>query len=57
MFACSMFHAYAHFTHCQVNYHPRFIEDFGMADDEGLERFWSRLGSFAGATNLMTVQN
>ena len=40
-FGISVFHAYGHQWPCQVVYHPRKREGFGLSDGEGCERFWS----------------
>jgi hypothetical protein len=42
-FAVSVFHAYGHQWPCQLVYHPRKREDFGLTDGEGCERFWSAI--------------
>ncbi|KAH9820745.1 hypothetical protein DFH28DRAFT_924004 [Melampsora americana] len=39
----SVFHAYVHSWSCQLFYNPRFLEDWGLSDGEGLERIWSDL--------------
>lgn len=36
-YGVSVFHAYAHSMHCQVEFHPRFIPGFGYTDGEGCE--------------------
>ncbi|KAJ7739076.1 hypothetical protein DFH07DRAFT_752302, partial [Mycena maculata] len=36
-------HAYGHHWACQLVYSPRFREGMGLADHEGVERFWSRI--------------
>lgn len=41
--AVSVFHAYGHQWACQVVYHPRKREGFGLSDGEGCERLWSAL--------------
>jgi Kyakuja-Dileera-Zisupton transposase len=38
--AVSVFHAYGHQWACQLIYHPRKCEGFGLSDGEGCERFW-----------------
>lgn len=43
IFAVSIFHAYGHQWPCQVKYHPRKCDGFGLSDGEGCERFWSAL--------------
>jgi len=42
-FAVSVFHAYGHQWPCQIIYHPRKREGFGLSDGEGCERLWSFL--------------
>jgi hypothetical protein len=42
-FAVSIFHAYGHQWACQLWYHPRKAEIWGLSDGEGCERFWSEL--------------
>lgn len=42
-FGISVFHAYGHQWPCQIIYHPRKCEGFGLTDGEGCERFWSAL--------------
>ncbi|KAG6846917.1 hypothetical protein H0H93_011144, partial [Arthromyces matolae] len=39
-FAISVFHAFGHQWACQIIYHPRKREGFGLTDGEGCERFW-----------------
>ncbi|KZT52172.1 hypothetical protein CALCODRAFT_417924, partial [Calocera cornea HHB12733] len=39
---CSVLHAYGHEWACQVAYHPRRRDGFGLSDGEGSERVWSR---------------
>lgn len=41
--ALSVFHAYGHQWPCQLVYHPRKREGFGLEDGEGCERLWSLL--------------
>jgi hypothetical protein len=41
VFAISVFHAFGHQWPCQIIYHPRKCEGFGLTDGEGCERFWS----------------
>ncbi|KAF9518961.1 hypothetical protein BS47DRAFT_1370927 [Hydnum rufescens UP504] len=38
-----IFHAYGHQWTCQLWYHPRKSEIWGLSDGEGCERFWSEL--------------
>ncbi|KZT62546.1 hypothetical protein CALCODRAFT_537517, partial [Calocera cornea HHB12733] len=40
---CSVMHAYGHEWACQVVYHPRRREGFGLSDGEGSEQVWSRI--------------
>ena len=42
-FAVAVFHAYGHQWPCQIIYHPRKREGFGLSDGEGCERLWSSL--------------
>ncbi|KAG1745669.1 hypothetical protein EDB19DRAFT_1894353 [Suillus lakei] len=42
-FAISVFHAYGHQWACQIIYHPRKCEGFGLSDGEGCEHLWSAL--------------
>ncbi|KAG2048979.1 hypothetical protein BDR06DRAFT_1070368 [Suillus hirtellus] len=42
-FAVVVFHAYGHQWPCQIIYHPRKHEGFGLSDGEGCERLWSSL--------------
>jgi Kyakuja-Dileera-Zisupton transposase len=42
-FGISVFHAYGHQWACQIIYHPRKREGFGLSDGEGCERLWSAL--------------
>ncbi|KAG2362047.1 hypothetical protein BDR07DRAFT_1485163 [Suillus spraguei] len=42
-FAVAVFHAYGHQWACQIVYHPRKCEGFGLSDGEGCERLWSFL--------------
>ena len=43
VFAISVFHAYGHQWPCQVIYHPRKCQGFGLSDGEGCERLWSSI--------------
>lgn len=43
VFAISVFHAFGHQWPCQIIYHPRKCEGFGLTDGEGCERFWSAI--------------
>ncbi|KAG2047005.1 hypothetical protein BDR06DRAFT_985353 [Suillus hirtellus] len=42
-FAVAVFHVYGHQWPCQIIYHPRKREGFGLSDGEGCERLWSSL--------------
>ncbi|KAH9462420.1 hypothetical protein Pst134EB_006313 [Puccinia striiformis f. sp. tritici] len=42
-FGTSVFHAYVHNWVCQLQYHPRLNDGWGLSDGEGLERLWSYL--------------
>ncbi|KAG2123852.1 hypothetical protein DEU56DRAFT_917259 [Suillus clintonianus] len=42
-FAVAVFHAYGHQWACQIVYHPRKREGFGLSDGKGCERLWSFL--------------
>ncbi|KAG1847703.1 hypothetical protein F4604DRAFT_1935747 [Suillus subluteus] len=43
VFSISVFHAYGHQWPCQLIYHPRKCEGFGLSDGEGCECLWSAL--------------
>ncbi|KAF8833261.1 hypothetical protein BDN67DRAFT_986145 [Paxillus ammoniavirescens] len=47
-FAISVFHAYGHQWPCQVVYHPRKWQGFGLSDRKGCERLWSALKPLIG---------
>ena len=53
----SVFHAYAHNSHCQYLYSPRHRIGFGLSDGENLERLWSFLGKFCHTTKEMNAAN
>ncbi|KAJ8462008.1 hypothetical protein ONZ45_g18090 [Pleurotus djamor] len=42
-FGISIFHAFGHQWPCQIAYHPRKVEGFGLTDGEGCERFWKSI--------------
>ncbi|KAJ7801139.1 hypothetical protein B0H14DRAFT_2386691, partial [Mycena olivaceomarginata] len=42
-FVINGMHAYGHHWACQLVYNPKFREGMGLADHEGVERFWSRI--------------
>ena len=56
-YGVTAFHAYAHTMACQVNYNPRYIQNFGYTDGEGCERFWSFLDGFVSMTRSMSRRN
>lgn len=56
-YGVTAFHAYAHTMACQVNYNPRYIQNFGYTDGEGCERFWSYLDGFVSMTRSMSKRN
>ncbi|RDB15385.1 hypothetical protein Hypma_004634, partial [Hypsizygus marmoreus] len=43
VFGISVFHAFGHQWACQIIYHPRKCNGFGLTDGEGCERFWSSI--------------
>ncbi|EJD46690.1 hypothetical protein AURDEDRAFT_62941 [Auricularia subglabra TFB-10046 SS5] len=43
IWAVSVFHAYGHQWACQLLFHPRKCDGFGLSDGEGCERFWSSI--------------
>ncbi|KAL8276784.1 hypothetical protein RQP46_010840 [Phenoliferia psychrophenolica] len=43
IFACSVFHAFAHIWLCQILFNPGLQVGWGRANGEGLERGWSKL--------------
>ena len=43
VFAISVFHAYGHQWACQLWYHPRKGDVWGLTDGEGCEHLWSDL--------------
>jgi hypothetical protein len=43
IFGISVFHAYGHQWVCQLWYHPRKSDVWGLTDGEGCERLWSDL--------------
>ncbi|EGF98310.1 uncharacterized protein MELLADRAFT_96026 [Melampsora larici-populina 98AG31] len=54
MFGTSVFHAYVHQWACQLKYHPRFNEYWGLSDGEGLERLWSFLSALVAPLRIST---
>ncbi|KAH9809139.1 hypothetical protein DFH28DRAFT_1086858 [Melampsora americana] len=56
-FATLVFHAYAPHWPCQIKYHPRFIQFFGLSDGEGLECEWSFLSDLVATGRICTRLN
>ncbi|KAH9822293.1 hypothetical protein DFH28DRAFT_1180610 [Melampsora americana] len=54
MFGTSVFHAYVHQWACQIKYHPRFNQYWGLSDGEGLERLWSFLSALVAPLRIST---
>jgi hypothetical protein len=50
-------HAYGHRWTCQIYYSPRFRLGVGLADLEGIERFWSRIRKLIGITRNQWVSS
>jgi len=57
IFGISVFHAYGHQWPCQIIYHPRKCEGFGLTDGEGCERFWSSIQSLIPSCRVSTYFN
>jgi hypothetical protein len=57
IFGISVFHAYGHQWPCQIIYHPRKCEGFGLTDGEGCERFWSSIQSLISSCRVSTHFN
>ncbi|KIM39164.1 hypothetical protein M413DRAFT_75240 [Hebeloma cylindrosporum] len=57
VFGISVFHAYGHQWPCQLIYHPRKCEGFGLTDGEGCERFWSSIQSLIPSCRVSTYYN
>ncbi|KAI7948446.1 hypothetical protein MJO29_010111 [Puccinia striiformis f. sp. tritici] len=53
-FGTSVFHAYVHNWICQLDYHPRLNDGWGLSDGEGLERLWSYLLPLVSALRYAT---
>ncbi|OAC99447.1 hypothetical protein MUCCIDRAFT_84372 [Mucor lusitanicus CBS 277.49] len=53
LYLVTVFHAYAHSMHCQVQFHPKIVEG---SDGEGKERFWSTANKFIAMIHQMTAQ-
>jgi hypothetical protein len=51
-FGISVFHAYGHQWPCQMVYHPRKCNGFGLTDGEGCERFWSAIKSLISSLRM-----
>ncbi|THU87648.1 hypothetical protein K435DRAFT_681343, partial [Dendrothele bispora CBS 962.96] len=49
----SVFHAYGHNWACQLIYHPRKCQGFGLCDGEGCERCWSSLSHLVAYTRVV----
>ncbi|KAH9818347.1 hypothetical protein DFH28DRAFT_925835 [Melampsora americana] len=54
IFGTSVFHAYVHQWACQIKYHPRFNDFWGLSDGEGLERLWSFLSALVAPLCIST---
>ena len=57
IFGISVFHAYGHQWPCQLIYHPRKCEGFGLSDGEGCERFWSSIKPLIPSLRVSTYFN
>jgi hypothetical protein len=57
VFGISVFHAYGHQWPCQIIYHPRKCEGFGLSDGEGCERVWSSIQSLIPSCRVSTHFN
>ncbi|KAL9536778.1 hypothetical protein MBANPS3_012373, partial [Mucor bainieri] len=57
LYLVTVFHAYAHSVHCQVEHHPRVINGSGNTDGEGVERFWSTANRFISMIRQMSKSN
>jgi hypothetical protein len=53
-FGIPKFHLPAHGPKCQSKFSLNFVRGWARVDGEGIERVWSFLNSFAGATHEMT---
>ena len=42
-FVINAMHAFGHEFICQIVYNPRMVPGLGLTDQEGVERFWSRI--------------
>ncbi|KAK7459520.1 hypothetical protein VKT23_009503 [Stygiomarasmius scandens] len=52
VFAISIFHAFGHQWACQLIYHPRKCERFGLSDGEGAERLWHSIQHLIAYTHI-----
>ncbi|THU97957.1 hypothetical protein K435DRAFT_661825 [Dendrothele bispora CBS 962.96] len=52
IFAISVFHAFGHQWACQLIYHPRKCERFGLSDGEGAERLWHSIQHLIAYTRI-----
>ncbi|THU99083.1 hypothetical protein K435DRAFT_659654 [Dendrothele bispora CBS 962.96] len=52
VFAISVFHAFGHQWACQIIYHPRKCERFGLSDGEGAERLWHAIQHLIAYTRI-----
>ncbi|THU87794.1 hypothetical protein K435DRAFT_681068 [Dendrothele bispora CBS 962.96] len=57
VFAISVFHAFGHQWPCQIIYHPRKCEGFGLSDGEGVERLWHGIQHLIAYTRIAGVRN
>ncbi|KAI9469145.1 hypothetical protein BDB00DRAFT_880255 [Zychaea mexicana] len=55
--AVGIFHITGHAPRCQIHYHPRLKEGWGIQDGEHLERLWSFLNGFVAMTRNMSSLN
>ncbi|KAK7461154.1 hypothetical protein VKT23_009081 [Stygiomarasmius scandens] len=52
IFAISVFHAFGHQWACQLIYHPRKCERFGLSDGKGAERLWHSIQHLIAYTRI-----
>ncbi|THU80594.1 hypothetical protein K435DRAFT_874226 [Dendrothele bispora CBS 962.96] len=52
VFAISVFHVFGHQWACQLIYHPRKCERFGLSDGEGAERLWHAIQHLIAYTRI-----
>ncbi|KAI9472882.1 hypothetical protein BDB00DRAFT_897908, partial [Zychaea mexicana] len=55
--AVGIFHITGHSPECQIHFHPRLKEGWGIQDGEHLERLWSFLNGFVAMTRNMSSLN